>query len=224
MKPDAAHQRPHRRGGLGAHRVRACAAGVLALALLGLGPAVHAQEQSLGAAAALRARRVALEPQLRVNDFGQPLPLSSHQGSAHVEGDVHAEVEVPFPELAATLTSGGTVCELLFLHLNVRACWPYSTAGGQVLMLTVGPKRASAPGARYRLDYAMRVEAATPDYLRVTLDAARGPLGTRDYRILVEAMPLEGGIARARSRRLSAGKARGPGRQRRPNAPNAVRR
>lgn len=195
MKPDALCQHQHRHGGLRSQHVRACATGILALALLGLGPAMRAQEQSPGAAAALQARRIALEPQLRANAFGQPLQLSSNQGSAHVEGDVHAEVDAPFPYLAATLTSATGICELLLLHLNVRACWPANAAGSQVLMLTVGPKRASASGTRYRLDYAMRVEVATPDYLRVTLDAARGPLGTRDYRILLEAIPLEGGRA-----------------------------
>lgn len=195
MKPDAQHQHPQRRGGLRSRRLRACATGILALALLGPSPALRAQEASPGAAAALQARRIVLEPQLRANAFGQPLQLSSSQGGAHVEGDVHAEVDVPFRGLAATLTPANGLCELLFLHLNVRACWPTDAAGSQVLMLTAGPKRASASGTRYRLDYAMRVEVAAPDYLRVTLNAAHGPLGTRDYRILLEAVPLEGGRA-----------------------------
>lgn len=192
MTPDTVHRDlRRRRGSLGPRYWRARAVGILTLALLGLCLAVRALAQDAGAA--LQARRIALEPQLRANAFGQPLQLNSRQGSAHVEGDVHAEAGIPFPEVAATLTSANAVCELLFLHVNVRACWPATTAEGQVLMLTVGPKRARAPGTRYRLEYAMRIEASTADYLRVTLSAARGPLSTRDYRIVLEAVPIEGG-------------------------------
>lgn len=192
MKLDTVRTCWRRRDSLCPHGVKASVAGVVAAALLGLCVVARAQEQTAGPAAALQAKRIELQPQLRANTFGEPLHLSSRQGSDQVEGDVHAEVRFPFSEVAETFKSASSVCELLFLHLNVHSCGPSTTAGGEVLMLTVGPKRAQVPGARYRLNYAMHVEVATPSYLRVTLSAARGPLSTRDYRIVFEAVPLEG--------------------------------
>ena len=41
--------------------------------------------------------------------------------------------------------------------------------------------------------FVFRSLAVTADYLDVELDAPTGPLGTRDYRILLEAIPLDGG-------------------------------
>ena len=43
------------------------------------------------------------------------------------------------------------------------------------------------------LVFSWRAVAASPEYLDVELDAPAGPFGTRDYRILLEAVPLEGG-------------------------------
>lgn len=169
------------------------AAVLFAAALLGLSVGAWGQDAGTGPAAALQARRIELLPQLRASVFREPLTLSSREGSDQVEGDVHGEVAYPFADVASTFTSASAVCELLFLHLNVRACRPSRIAGGEGLVLTVGPKRAQASGMRYSLDYALRIEASTPTYLKVTLTAAKGPLSTRDYRIVFEAVPIDAG-------------------------------
>jgi hypothetical protein len=43
----------------------------------------------------------------------------------------------------------------------------------------------------YRVDFAYRVNAASADYLLVQLAADSGPLSTRNYRINLEAVPLD---------------------------------
>ena len=177
-------------------RGRSPAAGLVAAALLaGLCLPAFPQEPLADPAAALQARRVELRPLLRAQAFGEPLHLSSRESSDQVEGDVHAEVGYGFAEVAAAFKSASSVCELLFLHLNARDCRPSSTAAGEVLTLTVGPKRGQALGAWYRIDYTLRIESATASYLRATLSAGQGPLSTRDYRIVVEAVPLDAGHA-----------------------------
>ena len=45
----------------------------------------------------------------------------------------------------------------------------------------------------FRLDFALRPVAATPDYFESRLEAQAGPLGTKDYHIAVSAIPLEAG-------------------------------
>lgn len=184
----------YRRCRVGWRRVKAPAAGVVVAALLtGLCLPALPQEPVADPAAALQARRIELQPLLRAQTFGEPVHLISREGSDQVEGDVHAEVGHPFADVAATFKSASSVCELLFLHLNVRDCRPSTTAAGEVLALTVGPKRAQALGTRYPMDYTLRIESITAAYLRVTLSAAHGPLSTRDYRIVVEAVPIAAG-------------------------------
>ena len=43
----------------------------------------------------------------------------------------------------------------------------------------------------YRLHFDYKLEASQPDYLKAGLSSPDGPLGTRDYRIAVEATPLD---------------------------------
>lgn len=167
------------------------AAVLLAGVLWGLGLCAHAQEPPVDPAAALQSQRIALQSQLRASAFGTPLLLSSRDASSQFEGEVYAEIAHSFADVTAAFKSAATVCELLFLHLNARACHPASTAEGEALTLTIGPKRAQDSDLRHQLRYAMRVEATTAAYFRVTLHAARGPLGTRDYRIVFEAVPID---------------------------------
>ena len=77
------------------------------------------------------------------------------------------------------------------LHLNVKHC--ETTPSG--LALNVGSKHDQPLEQTSRLELTHRVAADTPDYLRVQMTAAQGPLGTRDYRIVLELIPAEGGLS-----------------------------
>lgn len=159
-----------------------------ALALLGLGAAAPAQAGD-GPAAALQARRLELQAQLRSSPFGEPLVLSARELPDRLEGDVHAEVPHPFSAVVAVFRTKASLCELLFLHLNVHACRPADDG----VELVVGPKRAAGPGMHRQMSYVVRTEGTDDTHLRVALSADRGPLGTHDYRIVFEAVPLDGG-------------------------------
>jgi len=155
--------------------------------------AASVPRSATGPAAALFAQRQALQAQLSASVFGEPLVLSSREGDDRIEGDVYAEVAHPFAAVAATMRSAAGVCEVLALHLNVRACLPTAGADGEGLRLLVGPKRAGAQSANYPMAYTLRSNASDAGYLQVNLSAAQGPLGTRDYRLVFEAVPLAGG-------------------------------
>lgn len=159
------------------------------LAWPGQGLAADAQQS----ASALQARHAELQTQLRANAFGQPLVLTSREGDHQLEGDVHAEVPHPFERVAASFKSAAVVCETLILHLNVHSCEPSSSASEESVNMLVGPKKAHSAATLHRMTYAIRTEAATDNYFRATLVAAAGPLSTRDYRIVVEAMPIDAG-------------------------------
>ncbi len=164
-------------------RVRVALVG-LALALGTIGP-VAAQD-----AAALRARHAALQDKLATNQFGRPLVLESKESSDDLKGDVYAVVDHPFPTVEQALKSSDHWCDILILHLNVKGC-KASPGTPKKLTLNVGRKFDQPIDDAYALTFSYRVVAATSDYLQVQLAADEGPLSTRNYRIQVEAAPID---------------------------------
>ena len=155
----------------------------LAFAAAFAGPAA-AQDAS-----GLRARHTALQDKLAVNQFGRPLTLESAQSSGDLKGDVYAVVDHPFSAVQQGLQSAENWCDILILHLNVKRC--RVSGGGKTLSLAVGRKFDQPIEDAYQLDFAYRVAATTADYLQVQLTAEEGPLSTKNYRIQVEAVPVD---------------------------------
>jgi hypothetical protein len=81
-------------------------------------------------------------------------------------------------------------CDILILHLNVKQCHGSRSKSGDVLSLAIGRKADQPVAEAYHFEFAYQVLAAQPDYLRVTLSSNAGPLGTSDYRIALEVVPL----------------------------------
>ncbi len=141
--------------------------------------------------AGLLAKRVEYQSQLQAKTFDEPLYMASREAGDRLEGDVYAELAIPFTRVSTVLSSAESVCSLLFLHLNIHSCVPANSVSGETLTLTVGPKRAAAAGAIYSMTYNMHVDVAGATYQKVTLIAADGPLSTKDYRIVFESTPIE---------------------------------
>jgi len=142
---------------------------------------------------ALRARHVALAPQLASNAFGGPLVLHSEEADRRIEGDVYAVLAHPFPAVAAVLADPAQWCEILILHLNTKYCRRAQDGGATRVELRVGRKHPQEIEAASLLAFTWRSPTGGSDYLAVQMDAADGPYDTRDYRLLAEVVPLEGG-------------------------------
>ena len=163
-------------------------AGIVIAALLWLACAAPVQAQD---AATLKARYAESQERLANNPFGRPLFLESAQSGEGLKGDVYSVVEHPFPMVQAALKPADHWCDVLILHLNVKGCRSTTTAGVSRLALAVGKKYDQPVEEAYKLEFVHRVTAATPDYLQVQLNAEEGPLGTKDYRIRLEAVPID---------------------------------
>jgi 1-acyl-sn-glycerol-3-phosphate acyltransferase len=163
----------------------------LALGLALLAPAPADALQALNAAG-LRAKYAALEPQLRKSQFQGPLYLDSVEASRSTQGDAWGVVDHPFAALNAALGNPSNWCDILILHLNIKYCRGGASPDTR-LEVRVGRKFDQPVADASLLVFSWRAVAATAEYLDVELDAPSGPFGTRDYRILVEAVPLEGG-------------------------------
>ena len=144
-------------------------------------------------AAALRERHAALQEPLRNNPFGRALHLDSVQNSGDLRGDIHAVVEHPFATLGAALGKAETWCDILILHLNVKQCSVARNAGAATVAINVGRKFDQPIEETHRVDFSFRQVASTPEYLHASLRADSGPMGTRDYRIALQAVPLDDG-------------------------------
>jgi hypothetical protein len=102
-------------------------------------------------------------------------------------------VNTPYATLSATLTSPRHWCDILILHLNTKFCRPSTAGRSTVLNVSIGKKHAQPLHEAYRVVFAYDVAATSSNYLQVRLNADEGPLGTRDYRIVLAAIPLKNG-------------------------------
>ncbi|HET9471547.1 MAG TPA: hypothetical protein VFO24_10620, partial [Usitatibacter sp.] len=147
---------------------------------------VHAQD-----AAALREREASLAGALAANPFHRPLVIESRQSRGTLEGDVYAVVAYPYAVVGPALQGMDHWCDILLVHLNVKGCVARGAGDRSVLSLAVGRRFDQPLADAFRIDFAYRVAASTPGYLEVLLTARAGPLGTKDYRIVVEAAPVD---------------------------------
>jgi len=164
----------------------------IALACLGAG-IVHAGDADANLAAALRAQYGVLQDQLSHNQFQRPLYMDSSEIPGGVTGDIYALIDSPFATAGVALNGPARWCEILMLHLNTKYCRAATDGRGSVLQVNIGKKYDQPLEEAYRLDFAYRVVAATPNYLKITLTADEGPLSTRDYRVILEAVPVDDG-------------------------------
>jgi hypothetical protein len=134
-----------------------------------------------------------LQDQLNRNQFQRPLYLDSIETPASVTGDIYALVSYPFVTVGAALYSPGNWCDILMLHVNTKYCRASTDSHGSTLQVNIGKKHDQPLDEAYRVDFAYRVAAQSPNYLQVRLNADEGPLSTRDYRVVLEAVPLENG-------------------------------
>ena len=163
---------------------------VLGAACVALSAALLPAAASAQDAAALRTRHTALQEKFANNQFGRPLVLESVETSGDLKGDVYVVVDHPFPMVQQALQSADHWCDILILHLNVKRCRA-SGAAAKTINLSVGRKFDQPIEDAYHLDFAYRVVAATNDYLQVLLTADEGPMSTKNYRIQVEAVPVD---------------------------------
>jgi hypothetical protein len=154
-------------------------------------PAVQAtagQAPDESAAGKLRAIYAEVRGRLERNDFGRPIHLDSRENGRELKGDVFALVDHPFPTVESGLQDAASWCEILILPFNTKHC---TSEEGRALSLFVGKKKDTPIEDTHRLDFKYQAVARAKDYMRTLLTADAGPLGTRDYRIALEAIPID---------------------------------
>lgn len=145
------------------------------------------------AADALRARYTEYAPQLSSNDFQRPMHIESVAAGNSLSGEIHAVLDHPFTRMSSALHEPAAWCDVLILPFNTKFCRATTAGGAPVLAMRIGRKFDQPLKDAYPLDFRWQRVASTSDYFETRLTAAEGPVGTRDYRVVVAAVPLDGG-------------------------------
>jgi hypothetical protein len=171
------------------NRARQLAVGLLAGVLFG-SPLAQARVPDADAGLLL-ARHAVLRDELADNAFQRPLILVSSAPKGRLQGDAYARIDRPFAMVRDALGSVGHWCDILILHLNVKGCRASAPQSADMLSLYIGRKTEQALADAHRFDFGFTRRGSDPEYLHLTLVAASGPVGTSDYRIVLEAVALD---------------------------------
>jgi hypothetical protein len=144
-------------------------------------------------APALLEKHAALAGQLAQNAYRRPLFLESTDGSNAVTGNAYAVLNSPFAAVSGAFKSPHRWCEMLILHINTKYCRASSDDSPSTLNMNFGKKTAQELGDAFALQFKYQLATSSPDYLAVNLKSDKGPLGTHNYRIELQAVPLPGG-------------------------------
>jgi hypothetical protein len=151
-------------------------------------PAATATSAPAGAYT-LQQRYEQLRPQLERNAFNRPIHLQSSEAGKNQNGEVYAVVDHPFEVVERGLRQAQSWCDVLILPYNTKHC--HASQDGQRLDVRIGRKADQRPEDANRISFGYAVQAESADYFRVALNAPEGPLSTKDYRIVLEAIPLD---------------------------------
>jgi hypothetical protein len=142
-------------------------------------------------AGAMRAKYTELREQLRDSPYHRPIHIDSAEGGDMLKGDIYAVLDHPYEDLSRSLQNPNDWCAILILPFNTKYCHPVRSGNGTKLMMRIGRKADQPVNDAYRVDFNLQPVAATPDYFESRLTSREGPVGTHDYRITLEAIPLD---------------------------------
>ncbi len=144
-------------------------------------------------AAAMLEKHAALNGALAENPYRRPLFLESSESANTVSGHAYAVLDAPFTTFSATFKTPAKWCEVLILHLNTKYCRASADTSPGMLTMSIGKKTAQALSDAFALEFDYRLLDASSNYMAAQLKADKGPLGTSNYRIELQAAPLPEG-------------------------------
>lgn len=148
---------------------------------------LDAQAQNTETAQTLKEAYTRLKPELEQNQFKSPIWLESHQDSNKASGKVYGIINQPFSAVKQNLQDPVGWCEVLFLHLNVKYC---KAIDNNTIQIYGGTKKLQSISSATEMTYKFKKTADNADYMQVVMLADSGPYGTSNYKISMEAIPL----------------------------------
>lgn len=144
-------------------------------------------------AATLHAQYDSMREQLQHNQFGRPLVLDSTEEPDQLKGSIYAVLDYPFETVRNGLNDPDHWCDILLLHMNTKYCQAETGSAGTRLNVNIGKKTAEELADSTRVEFNYKVAAFKADYFNIMLTAKNGPMGTSDYHIMFDAVPIAKG-------------------------------
>jgi len=166
---------------------------LLAAAILFAAESAGAAGKSLRGEADLLATYQRNRAGLEKSSFGLPLFLESFERDDKVHVDVYGIFMYPFGSVVDVLRIPANWCDIVPLHLNVKACTYQKLPDSWLLTFYIGRKGYQPPEDTRQVMFQYRVVDQLQGYLNVMLTADAGPFGTKDHRMRFEALPLDAG-------------------------------
>lgn len=160
---------------------------VLCGLLVQLSPIAQAAEA--GGDAQLKAKFASMDTVLKTSPFGRPLIIESKEASDSATGEVYALVNYPYPRVNAALKNPTNWCDIMILHQNTKYCKPSENGSNTELKMLMGKKTSQELDDAHKMDLNFNLIKSSPSYFSAQLDADVGPMGTKNYKVLVEAIP-----------------------------------
>ncbi len=157
--------------------------------LLGLALCVP-NARALASQSELAAKLIDMQGQLEGSVFKHRVVLQSSETADGLRGDVFAIVEHPVQSVGTAFSAPHHWCEAMLLHLNNRACSISNSSGTDTITLSVVRKYDQPVTGAFRIPFDFHVADSTAQHFEATLFSKSGPLGTSNYRISIEAIPV----------------------------------
>ena len=129
---------------------------------------------------------------LEKSSFGLPFYLESFERDNRVNVDVYGIFDYPFSSLVNVLKVPANWCDIVSLHLNVKACTYSELSGAWLLTFYIGRKFYQPPEDTHQVMYQYHNVFQHQGHLDINLRADAGPFGTKDHKMRFEALPLDG--------------------------------
>jgi len=148
----------------------------------------------------LQAQYRSLESSLQSNQFHAPIYVGSQYKEQSASGEVYAVLNYEFNQITANLKSSSNWCDLFLLHVNVKGCVidnagennkpKQQTQAGDLVTVYVGREYYQPVDDAYSMQYEFTAPWQQQDYFEIQMVAKDGPVGTSDYVLTFEAIPL----------------------------------
>ena len=134
---------------------------------------------------------------LKESKYNLPIHINSKIDKNTLTGEVYGIVEnseLTFEKLSNAFARLQNWCDFIPLHLNVKTCVYSQYEGKSYLTFYVGRKQYEAPDDVYAVRYRFQVIEKTKKYFKVIITADKGPARTRNFRMQLDAMKINGHI------------------------------
>jgi len=142
-------------------------------------------------AEALMDTYVRITPKLENNVYGIPVYIESNGENNTMLGEIYGLIQHPYEDVRQALGTPDNWCEIAPQHFNIKACTYQHLDGYCELTFYTGRKYYEAPDDVYQVPYQFSRSDNGNGYFHASLTATKGPMGTKDYRIEVEAISLK---------------------------------